>query len=78
MVEIHKGMYSLSQARILAHQQLVKHIVKSLYLKCRHTSGLFTHQSDATSVTLVGGGGFGIKYVDNAHADWLLVCLHSL
>ena len=39
-IEVRKGMYGLPQARILAHQQLIKHLQPFGYYPCPYTPGL--------------------------------------
>jgi hypothetical protein len=43
LVEISRGMYGLSQAGILAYNQLVTHFATHRYTPCTHTPGLWTH-----------------------------------
>ena len=53
MVEIHKGMYGLPQAGILANNHLVSHLHEHGFVTAQHTPGLFTHKTRGITFCLV-------------------------
>ena len=52
-MSIEKGMYGLKQARIIANQELVKHMAPFGYHPVKHTPGLWVHNSKKTLFSLV-------------------------
>ena len=77
MVEIHKGMYGLPQAGILANKCLVAHLREHGFVPATHMHGLFTHKARGITFCLVIDD-FGIKYVRHDHAEYLLSILKKL
>ena len=71
MIEIHRGMYSLPQAGILANKQLQSYLRTQGYHQVKHTHGLFRHVIRDISFTLVVDD-FEIKYRSRADLDHLL------
>ena len=67
-VEIHKGMYGLPQAGLLAHEFLEQIFQKHGYKQSKVTPGFWTHAWRPISLTLVVEN-FGVNYVvkENAH-----------
>jgi hypothetical protein len=61
-MEIHKGMYGLLQAGILAKKLLKEHLVHHGYFKQPHTLGLCTHFTHLAWFNLCVDD-FGIKYI---------------
>ena len=59
--QINKGMYGLKQAAILAYKLLVKRLAKREYHLIPLTTGLFKHNTGATTFVLCVDD-FGIKY----------------
>ena len=66
-VEIHKGMYGLPQAGILANNLLKTRLVKHGYYECPRTPGLWRHTWRPIMFVLVVDD-FGVKYVGKEHA----------
>ena len=54
-------MYGLPQAGMLAHKDLVSQLTKHGYYPATFTPGLWTHESNGITFTLVVDD-FGIKY----------------
>ena len=77
MVKIHKGMYSLPQAGILANKCLVAHLQEHSFVLATHTHGLFTHKTHDSTFCLIIND-FGVKYVRCDHAEYLLSVLTKL
>ena len=75
-VEIHKGMYGLPQAGLLANQQLRKNLLPHGYVPCKHTPGLWKHLWRPLKFTLVVDD-FGVMYEGKEHVDHLLATLHK-
>jgi hypothetical protein len=73
-IEIHKGMYGLPQAGILANELLQRNLAKDGYRPTQHTHGLWTHDTCPISFSLVVDG-FGVKYVGREHAEHLIACI---
>ena len=69
-------MYGLPQAGIIANQLLRKRLAPHGYHKCKHTPGLWKHDSRPTTFTLVVDD-FGIKYVGDEHAQHLIDTLEQ-
>lgn len=77
LVKIHKGMYSLPQAGILANHRLQKHLATAGYSPMPHMPGLYQHHTHPIAFSLVVDD-FGIKYVGQEHAEHLVDTLCSL
>jgi hypothetical protein len=69
-IEIHKGMYGLPQAGILANKLLKRHLAQDGYRPANHTHGLWTRNTRRITFLLVVDD-FGIKYVGQEHAEHL-------
>jgi len=67
-------MYGLPQSGIIAQDLLTKLLAKHGYRPCRHTHGLWKHDTRAISFTLVVDD-FGVKYVGREHAEHLGSCI---
>ena len=67
-MEDQKGIYGLPQARILAHDIIVKRIAKHGYKLCPTNAGLWKHETRDIAFVLTDEN-FGIKYLgkDNGH-----------
>jgi hypothetical protein len=69
-LEIHRGMYGLKQAGLLANQLLQK-TVETLWLyPARHTPGLWLHTTKPTAFSLLVDD-FAVKYVTKSDANHL-------
>ena len=77
VVEVHKGIYGLPQAGILAQDRLVKHLATHGYHQAANTPCLFKHASNSVSFTLVVDD-FGIKYTHDEDADHLMKALREM
>jgi hypothetical protein len=77
-MEIHKGMYGLPQAGILANTLLQKRLAIHGYYKQLHTHGLFKHKSRPVWFNLAVAN-FGIKYIgkDNLQHLYNALCNQS-
>jgi len=75
-IKINKGMYGLKQAGYIAHQNLKKHLAKYGYYPCKHTRGLWLHESRDIQFILVVDD-FGIKYTNNEDKEHLLHALRD-
>jgi hypothetical protein len=75
-MEIRKGMYGLPQSGILANTLLRKRLAPEGYIECKHTPGLWRHQSRPITFTLVVDD-FGIKTEGLEHAEHLFACLRK-
>jgi hypothetical protein len=75
-IEIQKGMYGLTQAGILTNELLQRNIAKDGYRPTTHTHGLWTHDTHPISFSLVVDG-FGVKYVRQEHAEYLMTCIKT-
>jgi hypothetical protein len=69
--KICQGMYGLPQAGIIAQELLDKRLKKHGYFQSKTTPGLWTHEWHLIAFTLVVDN-FGIKYVGEEHAEYLL------
>ena len=70
-VAIKRGMYGLPQSGILAQTLLETRLNAHVYHQSNITPGLWTHEWQTISFTLVVGG-FGVKYVGKEHAYHLI------
>jgi hypothetical protein len=73
-IEIHKGMYGLPQAGILANELLQRNLAKDGYRPTQHTRGLWKHDTRPVSLLLVVDD-FGVKYIGREHAEHLMACI---
>ena len=62
LFEIHKGMYGIPQAGVLAHKKLTSILASHGYTPTKNTPGLWTHSSRPIAFALVVDD-FGVKYV---------------
>jgi hypothetical protein len=69
-MEIHKGMYGLPQAGIMANKFLRKRLAKHGYFKQPHTPGLWKHKSHPVWFNLAVDD-FVIKYIGEEHLQHL-------
>jgi hypothetical protein len=76
-IEIHKGMYGLPQAGILANELLQRNLAKDRYRPTKHTHGLLKHDTRPISFLLVVDD-FGVKYVGREHAEHLMECIKKI
>jgi hypothetical protein len=77
LVEISRGIYGLSQAGILAYNQLVAHLATHRYTPCEHTTGLWSHATRDITFCLVVDD-FGMKSTNRCDAYHLLAALEQL
>jgi hypothetical protein len=73
-IEIHKGMYGLPQAGILANELLHRNLAKDGYQPTTHTHSLWTHDTRPISFSLVVDD-LGVKYVGWEHAEHVMTCI---
>jgi hypothetical protein len=69
-IEIRKGMYGLKQAGLLANKLLQTCLAHFGYYPARHTPGLWLHNTQPISFTLVVDD-FTVKYVGKQHPEHL-------
>jgi hypothetical protein len=69
--QTNKRMYGIPQSGRLTNDLLVKRLAPHGYRPFRHTHRLWKHETCLITFTLVVDN-FGIKYVGNEHADYLL------
>jgi hypothetical protein len=65
LVEIHKGMYGLPQAGLLANQWLVRHLTQYGYAPTPHTPGIFRHRTCPVTFALIIVDDFGSNMLVN-------------
>ena len=75
--EVHGGMHGFPQAGMLAHKDLVKRLTDHVYKPTTFTPGLWTHQSNGISFTLVVDY-FGIKYSSMSSLNHLFNVLKKI
>ncbi len=75
-MEIHKGMYGLPQAGILANKLLKKRLAKHGYFEQPHTPGLWRHESHPIWFNLAVDD-FGINYIDEGNLQYLYDALRK-
>ena len=75
-VEVHKWMYGLSQAGLLAQELLATRLAKHGYEQSKHTPGLWTHKNRLIQFCL-DVDNFGVKYVGSKHAQDLKIILEE-
>ena len=73
-IEMHKAVYGLPQAGILANKKLRRELEPHGYLEHENTPGLWYHKKRPVVLTLVVDD-FGVKYVGKEHVDRLISCL---
>ena len=66
-VEVHKRMYELPQASLLAQELLATRLAKHGYEQSKLTPGLWTHANKLIQLCLVVDN-FGVKHVGKEHA----------
>ena len=71
---MHRAMWGLSQAGILAYKLLQKCLAPHPYFKCNHMPGLWNHAAHPISFTLVMDN-FGIKYTHQEDIEHLIKCI---
>ncbi len=67
-LEMHRAVWGLPQASILANKLLCKRLLPHGYYECTHTPGLWRHLTRPISFTLVVDG-VGVKYMGREHVD---------
>jgi hypothetical protein len=77
LAEIHKGMYGLPQAGILANNRLQEHLQEHGYTQTPHTPGLFRHETRPVMFSLIVDD-FGVQYKGREHAEHLITTLQLL
>jgi hypothetical protein len=75
-MEIHKGMYRLPQASILANKLLKERLARHGYFEQPHTPGLWKHVTRLVWFNLCVDN-FGIKYIGCKHLQYLINALHK-
>ena len=75
-IKIHKGMYGLKEAGIIAYTRLVAKLAPHGYHPCTHIPGLWTHHTRSIKFTLAVDD-FGIKYFKKEDAEHLLTVLRE-
>ena len=73
-LEIHKAIYGLPQAGILANKLLRQRLRPAGYYEVAHTPGLWKHVTRPIQFTLTVDD-FGVKYVGKEHANHLITTL---
>ncbi len=73
-LEMHRAVWGLPQAGILANKLLRKRLLPHGHYECTHTPGLWRHLTRPISFTLVVDN-FGVKYVRKEHDQHLITCL---
>jgi hypothetical protein len=73
-IKIHKGMYGLPQAGILANELLQRSLAKDGCRPTTHAHGLWTHDTCPISFSLVVDD-VGLKCVSRKHAEHLMACI---
>jgi hypothetical protein len=73
-LEIGRTVWGLPQAGILANKLLRKRLAPHGYYKCVNTPGLWHHQTQPITFSLVDDD-FGIKYMGKEHVDHIITCL---
>jgi hypothetical protein len=73
-IEIQKGMFGLPQAGIITNGLLQRNLAKDGYHPTTHTHGLWTHDTQPISFSLVVDD-FRVKYVSREHAEHLMTCI---
>jgi hypothetical protein len=76
LVEISKGMYGLTQAGILAYEQLVRYLSIYGYSPCKQTAGLWQHSTRGITFCLIVDD-FAVKYIHEDDAKYLLNALET-
>jgi hypothetical protein len=71
---MHRAVWGLPQAGILANKLLQKHLLPHRYFKCPNTFGLWKHSPIAFTLVVED---FGIKYVGKEYADYLIQCIKT-
>ena len=74
--EVRKGMYGLPQAGLIAYEALKEHLAPHGYKPCRHTPGLWKHETRNLQFCLIVDD-FGVKYSDKADANHLIATLQK-
>ena len=74
--EVRKGMYVLPQAGLIAYEALKEHLAPHGYKPCRHTPGLWKHETRNLQFCLIVDD-FGVKYSDKADANHLIANLQK-
>jgi hypothetical protein len=75
-LEMHRAVWGLPQAGILANKLLRKHLLPHGYFECPNTPSLWKHATHPISFTLVVDN-FGVKYVGKEHVNHLNKCIKT-
>ena len=73
-LEMHRAVWGLPQAGILANKLLQQRLLPHGYYECKHTPGLWRHLTRPSSFMLVVND-FGVKYVGKEHVEHLIKCI---
>ncbi len=73
-MEMHRAVWGLPQAGILANKLLKKHLARHGYFKCAHTPGLWRHATRPITFMLVVDD-FGVKYTWQEDINHLIECI---
>ncbi len=73
-LEMHRAVWGLPQAGILANKLLKKCLAPHGYFECAHTPGLWKHVTRPISFTLVVDN-LGVKYTHQEDIDHLIGCI---
>jgi hypothetical protein len=75
-VKMHRAMWGLPQAGILANKLLKKLLAPHGYFECTHTPGLWKHATCPISFTIVVDN-FGVKYTCQKDIEHLIKCIKA-
>jgi hypothetical protein len=75
-LKLHRAVWGLPQAGILANKLLQKCLLPCGYFECPNTPGLWKYSTCPIAFTLVVDD-FGVKYVGKEHADYLIKCIKT-
>ncbi len=75
-LEMHRAVWGLPQASILANKLLQKRLLPHGYFECPNTPGLWKHSTRPILYTLVVDT-FGVKYVGKEHINHLIKCIKT-
>jgi hypothetical protein len=75
-LQMRKAVWGLPQAGILANKLLRKRLAPHGYYECKHTPGLWKHETREISFTLVVDD-FGVKYKKKEDVDHLIAAIKA-
>jgi hypothetical protein len=73
---MHRAVWGLPQAGILANKLLQKRLLPHGYFECPNTPGLWKHATCPILFTLVVDS-FGVKYMGKEHIDHSIKCIKT-